>query len=250
MKKLFSVFVITISFFACSYAYADDFAHITYDNLVKSLIRYGALDIKKNDVIDEYSILTECKLYKHFYNDDFKWQEFRQAMRKKIDQEVKTFPTGYRYNTIVNLDRYDFEEKLYRFTNQTKIDGVVSFLVTAKDDKENACEEIEDIKLPRNYRIIIDNPIYLSGLPFGEAEAKALLKRLEDADNKKRSLFISFDFRITYVAPVTRKDVASEYGQRSDTGKLMSEIRLDAKLNSINFYEDPERTKLLYVYRQ
>jgi len=125
---------------------------------------------------------------------------------------------------------------------------VVSFVVEAKDGGTPGCGSMERVKLPTSYRIVMDNPIYISGLPFGEIEAKKLLSRLQEAGNNGRAIFVRFNFRITYVAPVVKNE--TNYAQQKEGGKFSSEIRLDAKLNSINFYEDPERTKLLYVYRQ
>lgn len=250
MKRFLGLFLIVLSFACVSSARADDFAIPKYENMVNTLIRYGALNIKNNEVLDEYSIMTECKLYQHFYDDEFKWQKFREAMRQKLDQDVKTFPTGYRYDTKLHLDRYSFEDRLYRFSNKSMADGFGSFLLRVKYNADPTCAAALKVMFPFAYRIVLARPLYLAGLPFTESEARGLMDRLNEAGNKDRTIYVRFNFRIVYIAPVAKNKARMVYEQLDTEKKSNAEIRMDARLDSVNFYEDEARTKLLYVYRE
>ncbi|MDD3287715.1 MAG: DUF4852 domain-containing protein [Alphaproteobacteria bacterium] len=248
-----------IALFMCaaSPARAEDFVAPTLENITNTIIRYGAININKDDVIDNYGILMECKIFEYFYNDDFKWQKARAALREKIRQDVATFPTSYAYDAELQLDRYDFKNKQYKFTEKTTIKNVNSFSLKFKGGI--VCGNKRNNVLPEEFRIVLDRPIYVSGLPLGNKEAEAFLKRMKDSQNNDRIVYARFNLRVTYVAPLypveggnqSEKKYAQKNKGETSGSKDVSDYtaRLDARLDSVNFYEDKERTRLIYSYK-
>lgn len=52
--------------------------------MVRSLIRFNAIDITDNRLLDDYIVITEYEFYKAFHADDFKWQQVREAVLKSF----------------------------------------------------------------------------------------------------------------------------------------------------------------------
>lgn len=226
---------------------AEEYSAPTFENILKALVRFGALNIRNDQVIDNYAIVTECRLYRKFFRDDFKWQEIREAMRKAIKQDVGIYPTGLYYNAKLQLDRYDFKSGMYKFTDRSRINGVDYFTFTTSRD--NYCGGLRAELLPGDYRVVLDQPIIMGGIPMSEEDGKMLLARMEESKNA-RVIYARFNFRIVFVEKLLE--------ERDKNGKKLVAlaqsprrryIRLDANLGSIDFFEDEEHHKPIYSYR-
>jgi hypothetical protein len=229
------------------HAHAGEFVSPTFANIVKIIVRLGALDTKDNDALDSYAMVEECQLYQKLYHDDFKWNKFQTALRKSIAQDVNTFPTGIYYNTELQLARYDFKQNIFSFTPNTSLKNVNLFKLDAKGDVN--CGANNRTLLPADFNIVIDQPLNLSGLPLGKENAATIFHRLEGAGNTDHIIFTRFQFRIVYVEHLVRAKNAD--GKKNGPFKQPSgtAVRLDSRLDSIDFYEDSARTKLIYTYR-
>ena len=138
-------------------AWADDYAKPTLDNLVKTLVRFSAIDTKDDRLLDEYAMITDCDLVKYFYVDDFRWNKVRQSFRDSIQMNIATFPVSYFYDTTLQLDRFDFGDKVFRFTAKTALHNVNSFLVY--DAVDAVCGNRKVKSLPLSYHMVLDQPI-------------------------------------------------------------------------------------------
>ena len=224
---------------------AETYAAPTLLNLIHTLVRFGAVGLDDLDVIDEYAKIAECDLYEEYYRDDFKWHEIQRLLRQKLLDGVPTYPISYYLDMTVRLDRYDFAEKTYLFTEETMPKNANVFAI---QDKSSGCGGDEIRIWPKYFPVVIDRPVTMAGLPLFEEDAKTLLKRMNDAGNKNRLVFVRYKFRITRVDNYARR--RNEKGQIS--GDLKHDSKngtIDAHLDAVDFYEDDERTKLIYVYR-
>lgn len=245
---------ILIAFLLCVAlpAHAADYIKPGWPDLVRTLIRFNALNVGDDTLLDEYAMIAECDLYKGFFSDDFKWNQVRAALRQSIRQNVATYPTSYYYETSLQLDRYDFHDKLYRFTPKSTIHNVNAFLIYGADGRmECGAGTVKNI--PKIYRAVLDTPIYFEGLPLAQSDAEALLKQMEAEKNNDRVIYARFNLRIVYVSPLRRELKPGEaatnavYTQGEKSG--MDGMRLDAHLDSIEFYGDEAMTKLIYRYQ-
>src|ERR1700733_2933880 len=67
---------------------ADPQVHFTSANLMNTLMRFGALDPRDDKILDNYALVTQCDLYQNFYNNDFKWNKVRAAIRESIKMNI------------------------------------------------------------------------------------------------------------------------------------------------------------------
>jgi hypothetical protein len=248
--RLVCLVLLAFSFLTGS-AQAQEYASISWANLMRTLVRFNALDLSDQNLLDEYAIITECDLYKSYYKDDFKWNQVRKAIRDSVQMNLAAYPTNYSHDLTSRLDRYDFEAKLFRFDGESSLRGVNTFLLYSV--KGTGCGDAKVSLLPRTFRAVLSMPLYLDGLPLSEGDAKALLSRMTKDNNPDRLIFARYNFRTVYIEPLHRKaemgKAASGKTQYTQTNSSSSdEVRFDVQLDSIGFYEDPQRTKLIYSY--
>jgi hypothetical protein len=106
--------------------------------------------------------------------------------------------------------------------------------------------------LPERYQLILEQSLYIDGLPLGANEAKALLNRMEKEGNKDHILYVRFNMNVLFVAPLHREKGA----EGKPAGPLFQDkevgikvVRLSARMASVDFFEDEARTKLIYSFR-
>jgi len=229
---------------------AQEYVSPTWPSLLRTMIRFGAIDITSDPfLLDEYAVATECELYEAFYPNDFKWQQVRRALKESIQKNVATYPVAYYHTSKVQLGRYDFDQKLFRFTKKTTLKGVNAIYVYAVSGL--GCGVAETKFLPRSFRAVLSSVLYLEGLPLPERDARALVARMEEDGNKDRIIYVRFNVHIVYIEPFMKiEDPADSanvhYSQPSS--HVSKEVRLDARLDSIVFYEDKKMTKSIYTY--
>jgi hypothetical protein len=232
-------------------ARAEDYATPAWGDLMRTLVRFNALSLSDPAVLDEYTVITECKLYKAFYRDDFKWNQVRQAVLDSVRNNVATFPMNYHYDTQMELDRYDFEAKSYKFTAKSAINGINSLELFAVEG--TGCGTADVKLLPRFFHAVLGGPLYLDGLPLAPKDAEALYKQMVADQNTKHIISARFNLRIVYIDPLRKTGVGGagkENVVRYAQSNVVQErsVRLDARLDSIDFYEDPGMTRLIYEY--
>ncbi|MDD5585748.1 MAG: DUF4852 domain-containing protein [Alphaproteobacteria bacterium] len=228
---------------------AEEYAPPTFSNIVKALVRFGALDISDDNNLNGYAMVVECKLYKRYFDNDFKWHQIQAAMRKAIRQDVSSFPTALYYDATLKLDRYNFKNKVYQFTDKSSLANVDYFTLLARLDDACVISETNRV-LPEEYQFVLDQPLVLAGIPLSEEDGQTLLTRMDGSNNKSHLVFARFNMRIVFISRLTRPlDQNNRPAKmlRQDAGKNF--VRLDARMGSIDFYEDEARTKLIYSYR-
>ena len=67
-----TVFIFCL-FFAAS-AHAEDYAKITLQNFLQTLVRFNAIDVNDDVLLDDYALVTDCDLIENFYENDFRWE--------------------------------------------------------------------------------------------------------------------------------------------------------------------------------
>ncbi len=197
---------------------ADEYIAPTLPDLLRTLIRFGAIDITDNDVIDEYAMTFECKVFARYYEDEFKWRDVRPALRESIRQNVAEWPTSYKYDTKFQLDRYDFKDKMYHIIGDPTRHHVNVFLVYEKDSLP-VCGGYKVKILPSSFRLILEESVYFPGIPLSEADAQLLLQHMKEANNPERFVYARFNIRVNQVPKMfrTKNEPQGKKGPASGT---------------------------------
>lgn len=229
-------------------AEGGDYAEATLPNIIKMFVRFGVYDIRKDNAIDFYGKVVECKIFRDNYIDDFKWQRVRTALRESIKQNIAAFPTGVRYDAELQLGKYDFHEGIYRFSEKTAQFNANVFVISIHSS--NFCTRDTPNLLPSEYRFVLDQPVHIAGIPMSESDGSKLLAKLREAGNKDLVVYTRFNMRVTYIAPLEAptQDAAKGKGDFVLAQPRGENLRIDTHLDSIEYFEDPERTKLIYRF--
>lgn len=245
MKQILAVIAICIMLLAGS-AWAEQYIIPSDRAILQTMLRFGALDINTDVVIDDYAKLAECDLYTVFHENEFKWDKIRKGLRNKIRQEASTYPTNYMIKGFVSLDRYDFKNKIFLMSEGSSILNVNAFKIMVFNN--SYCQKPLKV-LPRDYLATIDTRINIPGFIMSEADAQAMLDRFNKANNKARQIVVKFNIQIIDVplVRIDRSNVAAQYDPKTFVG-LSPNIVLSAKLNSVEFYEEPEMKRRISIY--
>lgn len=251
MKRIISLLFLTIGFYATG-AHAEDYNYIkpNWPDLLRTLVRLKGIDLQDQLLLDEYVIIEECDLYKAFYSDDFKWNKVRVALSEDATENASKYPIAYRFDTRLQLDRYDFQDKIYRFSSKATLDNIntaVFYEVTGP-----ACGKADIKYLPRIFRVVFDSSVNILGLPLLPNDAEKLLKTMESDNNSSRIVYTRFKFHVVYIEPLLKSlqsKNSSDIVYTQATKSERREMRLDAILDAIDFYEDEAMTKLIYEYK-
>lgn len=224
-------------------------------NFFKTLVRFGAVDIRSEKMLDVYARVVECKIYKKYYGNDFEWVKIRKAIKESIKNDIGSFPMAYYFDSVLQLGRYDFKNGFYRFTDKTAQTRSNVFTIRAHD--EERCTEERTFFPPLTYQFILDTPLKMLGLPLTADEGRLLLERMEQAKNNDRLIYVRFNFRVAYIAALTsgeNEKYSYEQANQKRLGPLVTQtawdgiVSIDARIDSIDYYEDEAHTKLIYTY--
>jgi hypothetical protein len=247
MNRLLRFLSLALILAQSSIAMADEYIVPTETSLIQTLLRFGAVDINNDVIIDDYAKIAECDLYSVFRDDDFKWNKIRAGLRNKIRNESVTYPSNYLVKGYISLDRYDFETKTFKINTNSPILGVNAFRLM--DYSLNSCRET--LKgVPKKYTAVIENRINIPGFIMSESDAQALLGRLIKDGNNNRQILTKFNLRIIDV-PKLKIDYSMMdkwYDKQTYVGKN-DLVDMTAKLDSIEFFEDDAMKRRLFVYR-
>jgi hypothetical protein len=119
--------------------------------------------------------------------------------------------------------------------------------------KGTDCGSADIEMIPRTFRAVLSSPFYLDSLPLAPKDAQALLKQMDGDNNTDHIIHARFNIRIVYIEPLRKEvekrgsDINTHYRQSNVEGHNVA--RLDARLESIDFYEDLDHTKLVYQFQ-
>jgi hypothetical protein len=244
-------YLLAVLFFFClgssSQAIADDYVIPTETTLIQTLLRFGALDINNDVIIDDYAKIVECDLFSTFKQDDFKWNKIREGLRNKIRSEAVTYPANFYVKGYISLDRYDFNTRTFRISPSAPLIGVNAFRLM--DSQGNQCNAFVKA-LPTSYVASLEGRISIPGFIMSEGDAQSLLARLNRSGNTTRQIVAKSHLKITGVPKVSIDfaNINLWYDATTYVGKRR-QIIMDAKLDSVEFYEDQEMRRRIFVYR-
>lgn len=228
-------------------AQGQEYSNPTRSDFIRSMIRFGALDLSDENIIDDYALITECEIYRHFFKDEFKWNGVRQAIRKSVQLNIATFPVAFRYDNSAWLGRYDFNARLLRFSNRSVVDGVGTITFQPPID---TCVPDQVNYLPHIFHARLSSPLYIEGIPMNDVEAKNLVKRINDISGTERLVYMRYNLRVISIKPLAKVEIKKEmvrYSQFERQGA--GEVDFNVHIDSIEIYEDPEKTKVITIIK-
>ncbi len=100
-----------------------------------------------------------------------KWNQVRDVIRKSITANMSQYPARYRFDAKLRLDRYDFDNQLYRFADRNPVKHINA--ITIWDFAGPVCGKLHAKYLPLNYRAKVDPPMNVPGLALSPKDAES-----------------------------------------------------------------------------
>jgi hypothetical protein len=219
----------------------------TWDNLLKAMVRYGALDLSDNKILDEFAIVTECDLYQAFHENDFKWNNVRDSIRQSVQMNLSNFPANFAYQDKVALGEYDFQNQIFRMSDHNPLQKVNAFFLFRTD--EATCKDTQLHYVPPAFRAILDESVTLPGLPLTPRVADALLHRMDANNNKERIIYVRFNLHINYIGKVEPDTEPGTTIYVQHGGRAGIPILMNSQIDTIDFFEDERYSKLIWSYQ-
>lgn len=217
-----------------------EMAELNYVNTLHALLNLEKFKPDDQDYLDAYSMIAHCDVVHGSFNNEFRWNQAREAVKKWIALNKKKRPTRLSVKSQIMFTRYDFNAKYYLFSDDTKIQKVNSF-PTETRPLQGVCDKPIARILPAKFLIVTNNPVTLPGLRLNEQQAQDLKAKFESQGNKHYVAWIRFNIDITdsdYIGPSIYK--ARPQGD--------GDWIVKASLHSIEFFSDPRYRNRFYYY--
>lgn len=214
----------------------EAFATPNFREMALTSVMLDAFDNSKNETVDEYAKLMYCPLFQEKYHSDFEWNSIRQELSRKLKSRNEYFRTNYEITGTIFLGRYSFETQDFPFVRKTALVNVGSLTLLMpgrRDINEGriSCGSTPlSFMFPAVYVFLLQQPLTLDRLKIPMDEAEALLKRMDQMNNKERALYIRFRVRTLGVSGIDRRASNSALMFRGD-------------LVSVDIFYDRELTK-------
>lgn len=203
------------------------YAPTSFENNTKLAWALGAY--KPSDVVavNRFLQITECNLYKKFFQNEFEWAKILKNTQSYLSNYGSSVPRFYQFVQPISLKRYDF--KLKGFPLEDNSVYAPTYVLQVSDDRHevNSCGMKFDPepKFPNAAVLNIASPFALSFLHVPEEIAREYLSFLNQQKNLKsaeRPAFMRFQIEISQLLRLETINNTPYYVFR---GKL---IRLDA----------------------
>lgn len=230
MRWLFVLFFSVLA----TQANAQAFAPLTYGNVLQSLVRFDALNLENDRILDDYAQVVDCDNFYKNYRDDFAKQARRVALRQDIKKNRMNFPDSYYFTSEMKLGEFDFKARIFALDKASQLNNVNSFALVKLNTREKCVKGARLTFLPDEIGVTIDQPVTIQGLPISEEKAKALVANMNAVKNYNRVIYARFSMLMVYAPPITTE--------------MMTRYNADAQLLSVEFFEDKQMTKPIWIY--
>lgn len=233
MRFLTLLLFVSLSFIS-STTHAQVYGDLSYANIIKTMLRFGAVSLTNDGVIDDYAKMNACDDYQKYYNNDFKLQDLRVNLRKQIPDLTAGFPDAYYFKSKMYLDRYDFAGKIFKLSSKSQLLNTNSFFLAATRDGDVCIRGQRITYMPGEVGAVLDQPVTLEGLPIAEERASALIDTMNKERNVERAIYARFSLLVTFAPPFD--------------GSRNNRYNMDAQLLNIEFFEDADFTKPIWIF--
>lgn len=238
MRYIAALLVLLLAASVSGPAHAQIYGELSYATVSKTMLRFNAYNLARAEVLEDYLKINECEAYKKVYYDDFAMKTLRDTVQKTAISNATSFPDAYYFKAPMKLDRYDFTARMFRLSEKSKLYNINSFALVNMHDSD-VCVIGEKLQaLPKSIGAVLDQPVTLEGLPISEERAQKLITDMNASGNRERQIYARFNLMVTFAPPITDLPAGSV------------RYNMDAQLLTIEFFEDPEFTKPIWIFNR
>lgn len=218
---------------------APVYQSLTYPNLYRLAWAMNAFDKKDDDVLDKYLMVTECSLYKKFYENEFEWEKVRKAAKKYLSQYgTSNKSTYYEFVQPLYLGRYDDKLQGFPVENPESYTALKVLQMANFSPGDTSCGKfsMDASKYPGSASLSIISPLTLTFISVDRDTAKSYLAWRADnklSNKEGRAVFAKYRVRIDQF--VDRRRMEGGYA-----------FMFNGRLMQVDVYADKEYLMPLY----
>lgn len=172
----------------------EDYIYLDMENLIHIYWALGKLSVHNSRTIDEYLQLTECDIFRRFFNNDIEWYKIREAAKGKLSKIQKDFPKGVRFVVPIRVGRYNLDKEHFQISSDTAFVDTRQLPVLAlTNDGGKICGK--SIRRLQNYpsRLVLglDIPLDMQYIHMSPDQAEKLITQ-QSFIASKRTLYLQF----------------------------------------------------------
>jgi hypothetical protein len=157
----------------------DGYIETTFPNLVNAYWAVAKFDIDDDKAIDDYMMITNCDIYKQYFNNDFEWDKVRTAARQYLTTNAAKLPTRFEAMLPIQLDKYDPKSQQFKIRDKYQQHNLVRIDVITNVEGEAVCDYKETIPLyPKNIVVLLNRPFSVKAFPVNPEVAELYLKEM------------------------------------------------------------------------
>lgn len=250
--KFFKIsFLLLFMVFAPSFAIAQEgkeqgdvlnYAPVTHKDIMTLMWKYKIHDYSNPNIMDQYLQIMNCPLYKKYKSDDFVWEKIREGMRREINYFSSSFPDRFEIYAFMPIERYDFQKNVFVIPNRFALSNAGSIQIPffeIDNNSSDTCFVTNERRknFPTDVKFLADNKFSLIDIPVAPDKANQILEGIKKYNYKNTEFNRIFAVRF-------RIKVNGIDNYKVDFSN--SELLLKGELDEIAFFEDPQRTKLIW----
>jgi len=216
------------------------YTQMTYANLYKLAWSYDAYSVDNVEALNTYLMISECTLYKKFFQNEFEWEKVKIATKDFLKNNKDTVPRYYEYVQPIFMGRYDYALQGFPLVKAEDFKGQKNLQFANFRNGETDCGKysFNFNNYPSTGVLSLSSPLNLS---FIRVPLKLAQKYIEwrnkqgNYDDEKRQAYIRYRIRVD-----------AYEGMKAFTG--MKSFNFKGKLMRIDVFADEEM--LLPLYNQ
>lgn len=140
------------------------YIRMSYANLFRLAWAHHLFKVTDKEALDAYLKVTECNLYKKYYQNEFEWEKIRKAAISYFDTYEQETPKYYEYVQPLALGRYDSELQGFPLEKAAEYISLRTLQVANYKSGETPCGQlnVDMYKYPSSAVVNIISPLSLT----------------------------------------------------------------------------------------
>lgn len=224
-----------------------EYKEFTMESLAELYWRLDRPDIENREDIDNFMKITQCSLHSEYFQNEFEWQQIRDAAKAYILENKKDFPVRFEFMQPLRLGEYDLNKQQFEIQDKYQLKGTRRFEVVVQESGQKICDDSKQIPgYPGSIGIQFSRPVALTDIPVKKDLAEEYIAEKQEQFKNLNYIYQTPDqlmaLRNAYIVMKVKFFSSQGLAKNQDGNQLPL---LLATLERIEVYADQDKKTLL-----
>lgn len=203
------------------------YKQVNLKDLVDLTLLVGARSLEDPMTMVDYSRVHYCQIYQDYYDNEYQWLKVIKGIKSDVEKKANDIPRHYFFRADIDLERYDPENKVFPFSDSSKLMNVgrIQFYTVAQNRK--ICGFTGFDALPTSFHLEPTNKIFLNEFAVDNEEELKVISALPKDFKGHKTIYAVF------FVTINGFDVKNKNSKYSEYVDLLGEV------DTIVYYADP-----------